>query len=245
MKRAATILMCIMALAFVASGLIFATSATPAQDLPWQLAAFSDHLDPDGLATIYLRPEHPAMWLMLGGLWVAVILFAARRFWPSKERPDLDLADLTLLIGAFGAGAIWPWVAIGAPLGGFLLCVLMLVALIAAARRTDSDGRLGRHPLVGILAGWTTVVTFAAFTSFLTARMPLPIELTSLVGAVLTCAVATATQMRIPSNPAYTITVMFAFLATAATMIETNPPLSVIAVLSMAALTFLLVRVTT
>ena len=51
--------------------------------------------------------------------------------------------------------------------------------------------------------------------------------------------------MRIPSNAAYTITVMFALLATAATMIETNPPLSVIAVLSMAALTFLLVRVTT
>lgn len=245
MRRAATILMCIMALAFVASGLAFATSATPAQDLPWQIAALTDQPAPNGLATIYLRPEHPAMWLMLGGLWLAVIIFAARRFWPNEDRPDLDLADLSLLTGAFAAGALWPWIAIGAPLLGFLLCVLMLVAVIASARRINSDGRLGRHPLIGLLAGWTTVVTFAAFSSFLTARMPLPIELTALVGAVLTCTAAIATQMRIPSNPAYTITVMFALLATAATMIETNPPLSVIAVLSMAALTFLLVRVTT
>lgn len=245
MRRAATILMCILAAVYVISGVKFATAPAPVQMLPLQVSSFAQQLDPDGLATIYLRPEHPAMWMMLGALWVALTLFAARRLWPSANNPDLDLADLSLMICALGAGAIWPWVAIGAPLLGFLLSVLMMLALIAAARRTNSDGRLGRHPLIGILMGWTTVVTFAAFGSFLNDMTPIPIELTTLVAAVLTCAAAIATQLRIPSNPSYTITVMFTFLATAATTIEINPPISVIAVLSIAALTFLLVRVTT
>ncbi|TKW65343.1 MAG: hypothetical protein DI616_15520 [Paracoccus denitrificans] len=237
--------MSLLALAFVVSSLMFATSPLPSQDLPWQIAALMERTDPDGLATIYLRPQQPAMWLLLIGLWLSLILFVARRLWPSDTRPDLDLADLVLLISGLAAGAIWPWVAIGAPLAGFLLSVLMLMALIAAARRTFSDGRLARHPFLGILAGWTTVVTFAAFGSFLTDITPIPVEVTTLVVAVLTCAAAIAIQIRIPHNAAYTITVMFALLATAATTIETNPPIAVIAVLSMAALTFLLVRVTT
>lgn len=245
MKRSATILMCIMALIFVISGLIFATSGSPFEALPRQLASFSGGSDPTGLATIYLRPEHPAMWLMLAALWIAVTLFAARRVWPRKDCPDLDLPDASLMTAAFAAGAIWPWLSISAPLAGFLLCVLMLLALIAAARRRDSDDRLARHPLLGLFAGWTTVVTFAAFTSFLTSRTGIPVELATGVAAVLTCAAAIAIQLRIPSNPAYTITVMFTYLATAATLIETNPPLSVISVLAIAALTFLLVRVTT
>ncbi|MEZ5723636.1 MAG: hypothetical protein R3E47_00920 [Paracoccaceae bacterium] len=246
MRRAATILMCMMALAFVASGLLFAITPAPAEDLPWQIAQLAEpSANRDGLAAIFLRPQQPAMWLMLGGLWIALIIFAARRFWPSETRPDLELADLALLIGALAAGSLWPWVAVGAPLVGFLLCVLMLLALIAAARRINSDGRLGRHPLIGIFAGWATIVTFAAFGSFLSDVTPIPVELAALVSAVLTCAAAMATQMRIPSNPSYTITVMFGLLATAATTIESHPPIAVIAVLSMAALTFLLVRVTT
>lgn len=99
--------------------------------------------------------------------------------------------------------------------------------------------------MLGIFAGWATVLTFAAFASFLSDAMPIPVELATLAGAFLSCSAAIAIQLRLPKNPAYTVTVMFALLATAATMIETNPPIAVIAVLSMAALTFLLVRVTT
>lgn len=245
MQRVATLVMTVMSLAFVASGMKFALAARPDALLPQQFAALYGDLDPDGLAEIYLRPQHPAMWIMLMILWVTVLGFALREAWPNKNRPDLQLADLLLLIAALTAGTIWPWVAVGAPLVGFLLCVTMLLALIAAGRRNDSDGRLARDPTLGVFAGWATVLTFAAFSSFLSDAMPIPVELATLAGAILSCSAAIAIQLRLPNNPAYTVTVMFAMLATAATMIETNPPIAVISVLSMAALTFLLVRVTT
>lgn len=237
--------MSLMTLAFVASGMKFALAPQPDAFLPLQFAALYGDLDPDGLAEIYLRPQHPAMWIMLGALWTILLIFALREIWPRKLRPDLKLSDLLLLIAALACGTIWPWVAVGAPLAGFLLCVAMLLALIAAGGRTDSDGRLAREPMLGVFAGWATVLTFAAFASFLSDAMPIPVELATLAGAILSCSAAIAIQMRLPHNPAYTITVMFALLATAATMIEANPPIAVIAVLSMAALTFLLVRVTT
>ena len=237
--------MCLLTLAFVASGMKFALAPQPDALLPLQFAALYGDLDPDGLAEIYLRPQHPAMWIMLCILWVTLLAFALREAWPHKTRPDLELTDLLLLIAALAAGTVWPWVAVGAPLVGFLLCVLMLLALIAAGRRTDSDGRLARDPTLGMFAGWATVLTFAAFASFLSDAMPVPVELATLAGAILSCSAAIAIQLRLPNNPTYTVTVMFALLATAATMIESNPPIAVIAVLSMAALTFLLVRVTT
>ncbi len=245
MQRVATFVMAFMTLAFVASGMKFALAPEPDALLPQQFAALYGDMDPDGLAEIYLRPQHPAMWIMLAALWIALLSCGLREIWPRRQRPLLDLSDLLLLIAALACGTIWPWVAVGAPLSGFLLCVMMLLALIAAGGRTNSDGRLSRDPVLGIFAGWATVLTFAAFASFLSDAMPIPVELATLAGAFLSCSAAIAIQLRLPKNPAYTVTVMFALLATAATMIETNPPIAVIAVLSMAALTFLLVRVTT
>ncbi|NHF73701.1 hypothetical protein [Paracoccus xiamenensis] len=234
-----------MSLVFVASGVKFARAPQPEALLPPQFAALYGNLDPDGLAEIYLRPEHPAMWIMLCALWLILLAFALIEAWPHKLRPDLKLPDLLLLIAALVCGTLWPWISVWAPLLGFLLCVAMLLALIAAGRRTDSDGRLAREPVLGVFAGWATVLTFAAFASFLSDAMPIPVELATLAGAILSCSAAIAIQLRLPRNPAYTVTVMFTLLATAATMIETNPPIAVIAVLSMASLTFLLVRVTT
>ncbi|MFD1794649.1 hypothetical protein FQV27_06805 [Paracoccus aurantiacus] len=243
MQRLATLLMSIMALAFVASGMKFAL--TPAPEVVLPLHFTTEQMDPDGLAEIYLRPQHPAMWIMLGALWVLMLRMALREAMPDGNRPALDMTDLLLIISALALGTIWPWISVGAPLVGFMLCVLMLLALIATGRRTDSEGRLARDPTLGVFAGWATVLTFAAFASFLSDATPIPMELATLAGAILSCSAAIAVQLRIPRNPAYTITVMYALLATAATTIEVNPPVAVIAVLSMAALTFLLVRVTT
>ncbi|MDO5643961.1 MAG: hypothetical protein Q4G26_16425, partial [Paracoccus sp. (in: a-proteobacteria)] len=93
MTRAATLLMCLLALAFVVSGMIFAVTPAPIAELPGQIAARAVHADPDGLATIYLRPQQPAMWLMVAALWTVVLLFGARREWRgAAARRDLDLA---------------------------------------------------------------------------------------------------------------------------------------------------------
>ena len=62
MRRAATILMCMMALAFVASGLLFAITPAPAEDLPWQIAQLAEpSANRDGLAAIFLSPPPARM----------------------------------------------------------------------------------------------------------------------------------------------------------------------------------------
>ncbi|MFV0293775.1 MAG: hypothetical protein ACK5II_11425 [Paracoccus sp. (in: a-proteobacteria)] len=223
----------------------FALSDHPEMLIPAPIAALSLGLNPDGLAEIYLRPEHPAMWLLLGGLWTGQMTFAFQWIWPRKGQRNLNLISSILMISAFAAGAIWPWVAISAPLTGFFLCVAMLLALIAAGASALSDNRLARHPLTGMFTGWATIVTFAAFASFLDISSLISDEIAALAAALLSCTAAIAIQLQIPRNPIYTGTVMFALLATAATMIESNPIIAVIAVLSISALTFLLVRVTT
>ena len=52
MQRAATLVMCLLTLAFVASGMKFALAPQPDALLPHQFAALYGDLDPDGLAEI-------------------------------------------------------------------------------------------------------------------------------------------------------------------------------------------------
>ncbi|MFV0409509.1 MAG: hypothetical protein ACK5LJ_07370 [Paracoccus sp. (in: a-proteobacteria)] len=245
MQRAANLIMCILCLIFVISSLRFSLSDRPETLIPAPIFALSQQLDPDGLAEIFLRPEHPAMWLLLVALWTGLTIFGLSHLLPRRSAPDYNLTGAPLLGSAFASGAIWPWIAVWAQLTGFLLCVSMLLALIAAGSSTLSDPRLARHPMIGMLTGWATIVTFAAFASFLSMVTPLPDEIMALAAALLSCGATIAIQLRMPKNPTYTGTVMFALLATAATMIESNPMIAVIAVLTISALTFLLVRVTT
>ena len=65
--------MCLLTLTFVASGMKFALAPQPDALLPAQFATLYSNMDPDGLAEIYLRPQHPAMWIMLCVLWVTLL----------------------------------------------------------------------------------------------------------------------------------------------------------------------------
>ncbi|WBU63249.1 hypothetical protein [Paracoccus aerodenitrificans] len=202
-------------------------------------------VEPNLLAAVLLIPEDMATWVILVGVWITVAGFAIFTMKDLDGERALPPADIALLSGAFLCGAVWPWIAYHAPLAGFLVCVIMLIAQIAAISRRMSDGRLAHSPLIGIILGWTTILTFTAFASFIHDAMRMPPELASLVASVIACVTTMAVQMRMPRNALYTITVMFAFLALSAAMIESAPAIAVISVLSIAALTFLLVRVTT
>ncbi|WBU56960.1 hypothetical protein [Paracoccus sediminicola] len=204
-----------------------------------------DEIEPNLIAAVFLIPNDPAMWIMMSCVWLAALAFAWQTVTQYRNEQALPLADIGLLVGAFLCAAIWPWVGKAVPLAGLLISILTLMSLIAAVSRKLSDGRLGRNPLIGILLGWSTMLSFSAFASFINDAMAIPSEIASLVGAILACTTTMAIQLRIPQNALYAITVMFAFLAIAATMIEAAPVISVIAVLSIASLTFLLVRVTT
>lgn len=232
-------------MAFVASGMVLALAPRPQGPLRQLESGAVEPIQPYLLADVFLRPEDQATWIMAGGIWLTMLLFAMQLTRDYTGANALPVADVTLLIWSFLAGAAWPWLALQSPLLGFLLCVTMLVALITVTSREWTDGRLGREPFIGILTGWTTILTFSAFSTFISQTTAMPAELATLVSAVLACAATMAIQMRMPGNACYTITVMFGFLALAAAMINAAPAIAVISVLSLAVLTFLLVRVTT
>ena len=240
MSRVLNIILSLTALALIASQMAFALRPRSGM-LSFAKLGAMDASEGVGLATIYLRPQHPAMWIMAAVLWISLGLIALK---PPHRNAGAPVSDVLLLTGALLAAAVWPWLALGQPLAGFLMAVMMLLGSITISRE-GADGRLARDPLIGIIAGWATVVTFAAFASFLTGRMGILTELSSLVSLLLLCSVAVAVQLRMSGNPAYTVTIMFALLATAATLLDQSPLLAVIAVLGLSALTFLLVRVTT
>ncbi|SDE42570.1 hypothetical protein SAMN05421538_106203 [Paracoccus isoporae] len=245
MHRNATLLMCSSALIFVISSVLLSFAQIDLDITQVYLDGRQVSSGPNLLAAVLLNPTEPATWLLLIAVWVVVLFLVVQTFREIGTARAYPVADMLLLAAAFMAGAIWPWVAQSFPLLGFMICVMMLLAMISASSRRFSDGRLGRNPAIGIFTGWVSILTFTAFSSFVDDVTPIPPELASLVGAVLACIAAIAIQMRIPENAYYTITVMFAFLAIAATMIEAAPLIAVISVLSIAALTFLLVRVTT
>lgn len=245
MPRNATVIMCASVLIFVISSVMLAFYDIQQDITQIYLDGRQIRSGPNLLAAVLLSPTEPATWVILITVWAVVLFFAFSSFRDLGTAKAYPVADMLLLSAAFVAGAVWPWVALQYPLLGFIICVAMLLAMISASNRKLSDGRLGRNPAIGIFTGWVTIVTFTAFSSFVDDATPIPQELASLVGAVLACIAAIAIQMRIPENAYYTITVMFSFLAIAATMIEAAPLIAVISVLSIAALTFLLVRVTT
>ena len=245
MRRVATWLLGISAAFYVVSTVIVAFTPDQTDRFRRLFDGSVIEMHPNLIAAVFLKPQDQATWVIAVAVWLSVIYFIfviPRRFAGERSLPP---ADIGLLIGALLAGAFWPWVAMALPLVGFLLCVTMLVALIAVSNREWTDGRLGKEPFIGVFTGWATVLTFAAFASFIDDVTPLSPEMASLIGAVLTCPAAMAIQMRMPGNAYYTITIMFAFLALAAAMINAAPVISVISVLAIAALTFLLVRVTT
>lgn len=243
MKRIGSLLVGLSVLFFVASSMKMAFSLDQ-NPLPIFITEEIDFA-PNLLAAVFLIPEDPATWIILVAVWTASLLFAAQLIYRFHGDDALRPADVALLVSAFVLAAIWPWVALEAPLPGFLMCVLMLMAHISIVSRKFSDERLARNPFVGILLGWATMLTFTAFSSFINDAMAIPPELASISGAILACITTMAVQMRIPHNPLCTITVMFAFLAVAAAMIDAAPIIAVNSVLAIASLTFLLVRVTT
>lgn len=231
------------ALAYIISSIWLAFSSHPSEPvLDFAPVTDTGIETPLLLAAIFLLPTGPATWASLAAIWVTVSIFLIQTI---RSSASFTLVDLALMTGAFLAGAIWPWIALIAPLLGFLISVLMLLALITAVSRENSDGQLARNPSVGIFLGWTTILTFTAFAAFIGRATSIPIEFITIASATLACTSTIAIQMRIPKNPYYTASVILSLLALAAAMIEAAPTLSVIAVLSMAALTFLLVRVTT
>ena len=209
-------------------------------------------------ATALTDPSTSALKLLLLVVWIAVLAHAVRtvlRFWRDDARGgrhqamhmrDHGLSEHGLLILSLLAAAGYPWVAGMQPVAGFLLAVAMAAAALGAVLRGDRDGTVTRHRLtVGFYAGWAVTAMFAGFASLLTLQLGVSGSLASLVAIVLLAATAIETQLRLGAVIGFAIAVVWALIGVVAESMQQDSTVATAAVIAIAAMTTVLVRVTT
>ena len=259
MRRIPLLLLVLAAGAFVASGLGFALlhhDRATAPDagsvalfggLRWSIGAVAN-IGND--ATALTDPSAAALKLLLLVVWIAVLAHVVRtvrryrldRASGGRHRAlharDHRLVEHGPLILSLLAAAAFPWVAQAQPLAGFLVAVAMAAGALGAVLSGD---RL----TVGFYAGWAVTAMFASFASLLTLQLGVSGSLASLVAIVLLAATAIETQLRLGGVIGFAIAVVWALIGVAAESMQQDSAVATAAVIAIAALTTVLVRVTT
>lgn len=256
MKRPVTYALLLATLVFVASGIVFALQpiahgsfgGDPAlQRLVDPVSVYMNQSQGRGtsLLALFLQPRHAALWLLLIAVWVSVIAHAVLTMQRDSGNARGFAADQFPLIGTLLIGAIWPWMIGSHPSVGVLGSVSMLIGLLILAVRGAARGRrIHDSPMIGVFGAWVTIVTFSAF-GMLMVEGGASVILAATLVLLMACAAGGVLQLQTQGSGAYTITLIFAFLGIAAAMLETSPMVSIAAVMAIAAMTFVLVQVTT
>lgn len=211
-----------------------------------------------GSPAVFADPSSTALQLLLGAVWLAVLAHALRTL--RRERRDRarggqhsalhardhDLSEHGLLILSLLAAAAWPWVSAVDPVAGFLVALAMATSGLAAAMRGDRDGAgTRRRLLVGLYAGWAVAAMFTGFAAILTDRLGISGSLSSLVAIALLAGTAVEAQLRLGAAIGFTIAVIWALVGVATVAMQQDATVATAAVIAIAAMSTVLVRVTT
>ena len=208
---------------------------------------------PGGLAAQLLAPQGPVQWLFLLLVWIAAAAYSLRlsgwiarpqghhgTLHPRSHEPPFH-EPTALSIGLL-MGAIWPWVIWRHPPTGMALA---LIGFIAVMSPLLGRGGKGVSVSLGVLAGWITVVTCAAFATFLDLNLGTPQTLSALI-ALLFCALAAlAAQLRIGAPFAYSATMILGLLGIAAATMGVNPMIAMATTIALSVVAATLIRVAT
>lgn len=256
MKRPVTYTLLLAALVFVASGIVFALqpialrSFAPDETLqalvdPVSVYVHQSQARNTSLLALFLQPRHAALWLLLIAVWVSVIAHAFLTMQRDNGSTRGFASDQLPLIVVLLIGAVWPWMIGSHPSVGVMGSVAMLIGLIIMAVPAKARGqRIHDSPMIGVFGAWVTIVAFSAF-GMLLIEGGVSVILAATLVLLMACAAGGVLQLQTQGSGAYTITLIFAFLGIAAAMLETSPMVSIAAVMAIAAMTFVLVQVTT
>lgn len=262
MRRLTLLLLVVAAVAFVGSSLGYALldhAEPPVLDgLPLLGELQQAASQVGGIATVFADPAAAALKLLLLLVWISVLAHVTRtvlRFRADRAagggRRALHARDHRLvehgpLILSLAAAAAWPWVTEAAPVAGFLLALAMAAGALGAALMGDRDGAGTRRRLtVGIYAGWAVAAMFTAFAGLLTDRLGVSASLSSLIAIILLAATAIEAQLRLGAVIGFTIAVVWALIGVAADAMQQDATVATAAVIAIAAMSTVLVRVTT
>lgn len=203
------------------------------------------------------RPVGGALRILLLGVWVAVIMHLVRAFQAerrvivahrqagSRFAPHTTQAHWPF-IGALAAGAAWPWAGYaGSRVPELALgTAMMAFALWAALERRR---RVALKPTftgtVEVFAGWATVAVYASFAAVLIDDLGMSEPLAAVVSVLLLMVTAVEVQLRLDKAVAYGFAVIWALIGIAANAIQADLTVATAAIIAIAAITAVLVRV--
>lgn len=234
MRRAVPqLLVLIPVLVFVASTAIFALHPGTIGRAPALLAA------------PFLSAPGPVLAALLVTVWGMLLLYVAR-LRGLDHGCDLSGSEIPPLTASLLAAAAWPWFASDHPQPAFLLCMLMLIgALAALLARNPTPVARDNLRVLGLYAGWTTAVAFGAFAALTAINLGLPRPVAAFVAVAIMCMAAAVVQAARPQVPAYTVAIIWALVGTASATPGEDIAAVLGAVTGIAALSIVLVRVTT
>ncbi|MDO5528179.1 MAG: hypothetical protein Q4F71_02145 [Paracoccus sp. (in: a-proteobacteria)] len=262
MQRAIIQLLALSALTFIVSSVLFAlqpiarTLKDAAREMPGTIMdpvrIYTDagNLDGTDLVTLFVQPRDTGMWILLIAVWLAVTLHTLEVLHNDYRRREISPSDHFPLIFALLAGAVWPWLLASFPALAVIGAVAMLVGVITIAIRGEArqaerrEVRIYNSPMIAVFGAWATLVALSAFGTALI-DVGAPAVGTASFVLLLACAAGATIQLQAQRGGAYTITLIFAFLSLAAAVLDTNPIVSMAAVMAIAAMTFVLVQVMT
>lgn len=156
------------------------------------------------------------------------------------------LREIIALSVGLLAAAVWPWIFAGHPIRGFVLAAIMLAMILGAAMARCSFALPYRSSTsLGVLAGWATLVTCAAFASLLERHLGISSTLSALV-ALMICAIAAANiQLHLGSPFGFSVTVIWGLLGLVIATMGSDATIATAAALSITFVGFAVVRVTT
>lgn len=249
MRRFVPLLMAFAAGLFVASSAVFLFQPVvqSASDVPTVMAPLA------GAPPSFAQPQSLALRLLMVTVWIAILAHTLRTVLRQRREAakpahaaDHTLAEHGPLILSLLAAAAWPWAAQVGPVAGLLTAATMMAGALVAVYRGDRDGRRVRQRAsVGLYAGWATAATFRAFEGFLALTVGVAPMVAVIAGILLLTLATIRVQLLLGGAIGFTIGVIWVLIGTASGAMAGNVGIVTAAVVGIAALSAVLVKVTT
>lgn len=251
MRWPVALLLVASSLAFVASSMIYAFAPGQGVVLVAPLLDLNPSVNASDASLLAMaRPEGGALKLLLACVWLAVTISAVRTMAtlraPAGTPAAAPRAAPVTASVALLAAALWPWAAELAGRGAAFGLVLVMAAAAIWAAIKRRQRRAPGPAFTGTLeffAGWATVALYSSFAALLILDLGVSPALAAVVSILLLMGTSVEVQLRLGNTVAYGFAVIWALIGIAAGAMQSELTVATAAIVAIAALVAVIVRV--
>ena len=199
----------------------------------------------ENLLGIAAQPTNPVLWALLIAVLAALVLHILL----PAQRLGGRMRGATRTAGLL-AGAVWPWVVNPMPLLGLTIAVLSILMLVHSlswptGRRPPWSRRMVSELPVAFVAGWLMMSACSSLAMYVHVRLGLGLERSVLLGMLIASLAGAWAQLRLEGAVTWSLALIWAMIGFAAAAAGASITIATACVLGIAALTVVVVRVTT